>query len=153
MKLGLGSLGERTERESREAGELEIAGGTGESGREEVGNGQTGDSREALERNGNASLAPPQEVSRGTGRVFGTGQNSGGKGRGEETPGDTGKALSCPGPASGIYLVPRAADDGRENGPGGIVPGKARLDQPRAVVAHQCGGLLVVAHLRKEART
>lgn len=78
-KLGLGSLGERTERESREAGELEIAGGTGESGREEIRNGQTEESREALERPGNASLAPPQEVSRGTGRVFGTGQNPGGR--------------------------------------------------------------------------
>lgn len=52
-----------------------------------------------------------------------------------------------------IYLVPRATDDGRENSPGGIVPGKARLDQPRAIVAHQCGGFLVVTHLREEART
>lgn len=48
---------------------------------------------------------------------------------------------------AGIYLVPGAADDGWEHGPGGIVPSKARLDQPRAVVAHQRGGLLVVTHL------
>lgn len=67
----------------------------------------------------------------------------------EVTPGG-GRRL---GPAPHVYLVPRAAHDGWENSPGGIISGKARLDQPRAVVAHQRGGLLVVTHLRREART
>lgn len=70
----------------------------------------------------------------------------------EVTPEEMGKVLSCSAPTSLIYLVSRAADDGWEDGSGGIVSGKACLDQPGAVVAHQCGGLLVVTHLRREAR-
>lgn len=71
----------------------------------------------------------------------------------EATPGGEGEGSLLPRSCLRVYLVPRAADDGRENGPGGVVSGEARLDQPRAVVAHQRGGLLVVAHLRREART
>lgn len=39
-----------------------------------------------------------------------------------------------------------AADDGREHGPGGIVPGEASLHQAGAVVAHERGGLVLVTH-------
>lgn len=67
----------------------------------------------------------------------------------EVTPGGRRRLGSAP----RVYLVPRAANDGWENSPRGIVSGKARLDQPRAVVAHQRGGLLVVTHFRREART
>lgn len=49
-------------------------------------------------------------------------------------------------PGRGVYLVARAAHDGGEHGPGRVIPREARLHQPGAVVAHQGGGLLVVAH-------
>lgn len=45
-----------------------------------------------------------------------------------------------------VYLVARAAHDGREDGTGRVIPSEARLHQPGAVVAHKSGGLLVVAH-------
>lgn len=38
------------------------------------------------------------------------------------------------------------ADDGGEHGPGGIVSSEASLHQPRAVVAHKGGSLIVVTH-------
>lgn len=46
-----------------------------------------------------------------------------------------------------VYLVARAAHDGREDRAGRVVAREAGLHQPGAVVAHQGGGLLVVAHL------
>lgn len=46
-----------------------------------------------------------------------------------------------------VYLVPRAAHYGREDSAGRVIARKAGLHQPRAVVAHQGGGLLVVTHL------
>lgn len=46
-----------------------------------------------------------------------------------------------------IYLVTRAADDGGEHGPGGIVSGEASLHQSGAVVAHKGGSLFVVTHV------
>ncbi len=46
-----------------------------------------------------------------------------------------------------MYLVTWAADDGREDGPGGVISGETSLDQARAVVAHQSCGLVVVTHL------
>lgn len=46
-----------------------------------------------------------------------------------------------------VYLVARAAYDGREDRAGSVVACEASLYQPGAVVAHQGGGLLVVAHL------
>lgn len=39
-----------------------------------------------------------------------------------------------------------AADDGGEDGPGGIVSGEASLHQTGAVVAHKGGSLIVVTH-------
>lgn len=45
-----------------------------------------------------------------------------------------------------FYLVPGAANNGREHGAGRVVAGEARLHQAGAVVAHQGGGLFVVAH-------
>ena len=45
------------------------------------------------------------------------------------------------------YLVARAAHDGREDRAGRVVAREASLHQPGTVVAHQGGGLLVVAHL------
>lgn len=45
------------------------------------------------------------------------------------------------------YLVARAAHDGGEDGAGRVVAREAGLHQPGAVVAHQGGGLLIVAHL------
>ena len=46
-----------------------------------------------------------------------------------------------------VYLVARAAHDGREDGAGRVVAREAGLHQPGTVVAHQGGGLLIVAHL------
>ena len=46
-----------------------------------------------------------------------------------------------------VYLVVRAAHDGREDRAGRVVAREAGLHQPGAVVAHQGGGLLLVAHL------
>lgn len=46
-----------------------------------------------------------------------------------------------------VYLVAWAAHDGREDSAGRIIAREAGLHQPRAVVTHQGGGLLVVAHL------
>lgn len=46
-----------------------------------------------------------------------------------------------------VYLVPWAAHDGREDRARRVVAREAGLHQPGAVVAHQGGGLLVVAHL------
>lgn len=48
--------------------------------------------------------------------------------------------------SSAVYLVTGAADDGGEDGPGGIVSGEASLHQTGAVVAHECGSLIVVTH-------
>lgn len=45
------------------------------------------------------------------------------------------------------YLVARAAHDGGEDGAGRVVAREAGLHQPGTVVAHQGGGLLIVAHL------
>lgn len=45
-----------------------------------------------------------------------------------------------------FYLVSGAANDGRKDGAGSVVAGEARLHQAGAIVAHQGGGLLVVAH-------
>lgn len=39
-----------------------------------------------------------------------------------------------------------AAHDGGEHGPGGVIPGEAGLHQAGAVVAHERGGLVLVAH-------
>lgn len=44
------------------------------------------------------------------------------------------------------YLVAGAAHDGGEHGPGGVIPGEAGLHQAGAVVAHERGGLVLVAH-------
>lgn len=46
-----------------------------------------------------------------------------------------------------VYLVARAAHDGREDRARRVVAREAGLHQSGAVVAHQGGGLLVVAHL------
>lgn len=46
-----------------------------------------------------------------------------------------------------VYLVTRAADDGWEHGPGGIVSGEASLHQAGTVVAHKGGSFLVVTHV------
>lgn len=62
-----------------------------------------------------------------------------GRGRAGAAPGDTGGREA--------YLVARAAHDGREDGAGRVIAREAGLDQPGAIVAHQGGGLLVVAHL------
>lgn len=43
-------------------------------------------------------------------------------------------------------LVARAAHDGREHGPRGVVAREAGFHQARAVVAHEGGGLVFVAH-------
>lgn len=48
---------------------------------------------------------------------------------------------------SGVYLVTRAADDGGEHGPGGIVSGEASLHKAGAVVAHKSGSFIVVTHV------
>lgn len=48
--------------------------------------------------------------------------------------------------SSAVYLVTGAADDGGEDGPGGIVSGEASLHKTGAVVAHECGSLIVVTH-------
>lgn len=48
--------------------------------------------------------------------------------------------------SSALYLVTGAADDGGEDGPGGIVSGEASLHQTGAVVAHKGGSLIVVTH-------
>lgn len=45
-----------------------------------------------------------------------------------------------------MYLVTWAADDGREDSPGGVITGKTSLDQARAIVAHQSCSLVVVTH-------
>lgn len=45
-----------------------------------------------------------------------------------------------------FYLVTRAADNGREDGTRRVISGKAGLHQTGAVVAHEGGGLVVVAH-------
>lgn len=45
-----------------------------------------------------------------------------------------------------FYLVSGAANDGRKDGAGSVVASEARLHQAGAVVAHQGGGLVVVAH-------
>lgn len=50
-------------------------------------------------------------------------------------------------PSLAVYLVTRAADDGWEHGPGGIVSGEASLHQAGAVVAHKGGSFLVVTHV------
>lgn len=47
---------------------------------------------------------------------------------------------------SAVYLMTGAADDGGEDGPGGIVSGEASLHQTGAVVAHKGGSLVVVTH-------
>lgn len=44
------------------------------------------------------------------------------------------------------YLVAWATHDGRENSSGGIITREAGLHQPRAIVANQSSGLLVVTH-------
>lgn len=46
-----------------------------------------------------------------------------------------------------VYLVAWAAHDGGEDRAGRVVPREAGLHQPGPVVAHQGGGLLVVAHV------
>lgn len=40
------------------------------------------------------------------------------------------------------HLVARAAHDGREDSPWGIISCKAGLAQARAIVTHKCSGLL-----------
>lgn len=40
-----------------------------------------------------------------------------------------------------------ASHDGGEDGAGSIITGEPSLDQARAVVAHEGGGLVVVAHV------
>ncbi len=45
------------------------------------------------------------------------------------------------------YLVTRASNNGWEDSTGSVITGKPSLDQARAVVAHQGGGLVVVTHL------
>lgn len=44
------------------------------------------------------------------------------------------------------YLVAWATHYGWEDSSGGIITRKAGLHQPGAIVAHQSGGLLVIAH-------
>lgn len=39
-----------------------------------------------------------------------------------------------------------AANNGGEYSPRGIIPGKASLHQAGAVVAHKCGGLILITH-------
>lgn len=50
-----------------------------------------------------------------------------------------------------------AANNGGEHSPRGIIPGKASLYQAGAVVAHKCGGLILITHgvgfLRMEEKT
>ena len=45
------------------------------------------------------------------------------------------------------YLVTGAANNGGEDGPGGIVSGEASLHKAGAVVAHKGGSLIVVTHV------
>lgn len=45
------------------------------------------------------------------------------------------------------HLMTGASHDGGEDGAGSIITGKPSLDQARAVVAHEGGGLVVVAHV------
>lgn len=40
----------------------------------------------------------------------------------------------------------RAAHDGGEHGPRGVIAGEASFHQPGAIVAHKGGGLVFVAH-------
>ena len=44
------------------------------------------------------------------------------------------------------HLVPGPANDGGEDGSGGVIPGEARLAQARAVVTHQGSAFLIVTH-------
>lgn len=46
------------------------------------------------------------------------------------------------------YLVAGAAHDGREDGPGGVVPGEARLAHAGAIVHHE-SRYVVVAHVAR----
>lgn len=62
-----------------------------------------------------------------------------------------GGGLAGPRRGRSAHLVPGAADDRGEDGAGGIVSREACLDQARAIVAHEGGGLLVVTHPGEEA--
>lgn len=44
------------------------------------------------------------------------------------------------------HLVTGSANDGGEDSTGSVISGKSSLDQARAVVAHEGGSLVVVAH-------
>lgn len=44
------------------------------------------------------------------------------------------------------HLMSRTSHDRRENGPGSIIPRKAGLTEPRAIVTHQGGAVLLLAH-------
>lgn len=44
------------------------------------------------------------------------------------------------------YLVAGPSNDGREDSTGSVISSKSSLDQARAVVAHEGGGLVVVTH-------
>lgn len=44
------------------------------------------------------------------------------------------------------YLVSWATHDGWEDSSGGVITRKASFHQPRAIVAYQSSGLLVVTH-------
>lgn len=50
-----------------------------------------------------------------------------------------------------------AANNGGKDSPRGVIPGKASLHQAGAVVAHKCGGLILITHgvgfLRTEEKT
>lgn len=45
-----------------------------------------------------------------------------------------------------VYLVARAAHDGREDSAGRIIARETGLDQPRAIVAHQGSAVLFFTH-------
>jgi len=45
------------------------------------------------------------------------------------------------------HLVTGASDNGREDSAGSVITGEPSLDQSRAIVAHQGGGLVVVTHV------
>lgn len=49
------------------------------------------------------------------------------------------------------HLVARAAHNGREDSPGGIIAGKACLNQARPIVTHQGSGFLLVTHVHSDS--
>jgi len=48
---------------------------------------------------------------------------------------------------SAVYLVTGAADDGGEDGPGGVISGEASLYKTGAIVAHKGGSFLFLTHV------